>query len=361
MRKKILFVLCTLMATCISLRSFAVANPGVDSATIIPSPVMFPGGTAVFQFDLKNEGTATSSSFVKFRISLQFLNFTGNVFNQATDIERVSGTANFNWVYLPATNTLEATLNGTLNANSRTRFRIKNLNVTQDSPDPANPSIGGNINITTPAAVNSSTSNDNAFYRTYSIPPNPLPISLLSFSAFCNQGKTVIRWVTASEQNNAQFVVSRSANLTDWTPVALLAGAGNSNQELHYEMTDERPLQGLSYYRLTQQDYDGKSETFAPVSIACDGDGISNSMFVFPNPAAEQFTVAINTSLDLDGALTEIEIFNLEGKKVAAKSIALSKGVTQTTFDRNGLAAGQYFVRINSGYLSLKPIVVILQ
>lgn len=360
MFKKLLITLGIVLSTCMTMKSFAIANPGVDSARVVPSPVVYPGGTAAFQFDFVNAGTATSSTFVKFRISLQFLRFTNDLFNPATDIARLSGTADFTWQYLPNTNELVATLSGTLDANSRSRFQIKNLNVTQASPI-TNPAIGGNININTPANLNSSTANDNTNHRTYSVPPDPLPISLASFSALCGTGQTIIKWTTASELNNERFTVSRSTDLHGWSTVATISGAGHSNQALDYQVVDERPHQGPAYYRLTQYDYDGASETFAPISITCLGAEISNSMVVFPNPATEQFTVSVSTSLDIENTQTEIEIFNMEGKKVGDKKINLSKGVTQTTFDRNGLAPGQYIVRASSPYLVLKPIIILLQ
>ena len=41
-------------------------------------------------------------------------------------------------------------------------------------------------------------------------------------------------------------------------PVGTVAGAGNSNTALHYQLTDDEPLPGTSYYRLKQTDFDGQ-------------------------------------------------------------------------------------------------------
>lgn len=353
MYKKTLFAIFWVLCTGLFQKTFAVSDPAVDSLKFFPSTVVYPGGTAVVQFDFINTGTQVTSTFVKFSVGLAGLNFTNDLFNQATDIEYVSGSATFNWVRLPS-NTLWATLNGTLPANSVIRIRIKNLNVT-------GPVVGANLNINTTPNHNSSLLNDNTNGVAFSAPPNPLPVSLTSFTAVCGQGRTVLKWATASELNNEKFVVSRSNDLQSWSMVATVSGAGNSNQTLHYDATDERPTGKLTYYRLTQYDYDGATETFAPVSIACDGAEISNSMLVFPNPATEQFTVSVSTAAEQEKVQAEIEIYNAEGKKVATRNVNLPKGTTQTTFDRNGLAPGQYFVKVSHPYLALKPIVVMLQ
>jgi hypothetical protein len=36
-------------------------------------------------------------------------------------------------------------------------------------------------------------------------------------------------------------------------------GAGNSSKELFYQAADEKPFDGVSFYRLRQTDFDGRT------------------------------------------------------------------------------------------------------
>lgn len=100
--------------------------------------------------------------------------------------------------------------------------------------------------------------------------PTPLPVELTSFYAFCLQNSINITWRTASEKNNDYFLLERSINGFDFQRIAIVQGAGNTQLEQEYLFSDYDFLPGTSYYRLTQVDFDGKSETFDIISIQND-------------------------------------------------------------------------------------------
>ncbi|MCG9911799.1 MAG: T9SS type A sorting domain-containing protein, partial [Flavobacteriales bacterium] len=210
-----------------------------------------------------------------------------------------------------------------------------------------------------------------ARYVTYSIPSfsefwlgatndvNPLPIVLQSFTAECDNGMVKLNWITASEINNEIFLIDRSPNLVEWEEVTTVAGAGNSNAPLSYTAVDDRPLNGLSYYRLTQRDYDGTTESFDPISIICYADGEGNSMLVFPNPAEDKFTVSVNMAVAINNA--ELEISDINGKRIMIRNVNLEKGTTDFTFDRANMNPGTYFIQLRSNKLVLNPIKLIVK
>jgi len=98
---------------------------------------------------------------------------------------------------------------------------------------------------------------------------NPLPIQLLSFTAQCQEQDVVIEWSTASEENNDYFTLLRSEDAEHYEEIAQISGAGNSNEILNYSYNDWNAANGSYYYMLKQTDYNGKSETFAPVHVNC--------------------------------------------------------------------------------------------
>jgi hypothetical protein len=97
-----------------------------------------------------------------------------------------------------------------------------------------------------------------------------LPIELLSFDgeSIPNSNKQVrINWATASELNNDYFRLEASTNGYNWSTVKTVDGAGNSSQTLYYTQTLNLNAPGVWYFRLSQFDFDGESETFDAISI----------------------------------------------------------------------------------------------
>ena len=94
-----------------------------------------------------------------------------------------------------------------------------------------------------------------------------LPIELLYFDGKKINENNLIYWATASEHNTTYFVVEKSEDGFEWKEIGSLAAAGNSIQELHYDLTDNKVKPIYNYYRLTQYDVDGSFETFNPIFI----------------------------------------------------------------------------------------------
>lgn len=96
-----------------------------------------------------------------------------------------------------------------------------------------------------------------------------LPITLRSFHGAWRQNGRVLAltWLTASEKNNATFIVERSADGAAFTRLREVNGAGNSTSLRSYSITDDAPLAQLAYYRLKQVDYDGTTAISAIIPV----------------------------------------------------------------------------------------------
>ncbi len=97
---------------------------------------------------------------------------------------------------------------------------------------------------------------------------NPLPIELIYFKANTENKNILLEWATAAEINNDFFTIERSIDGRNWDIIDYVQGAGNSNITIYYEYKDKNPVEGISYYRLKQTDYDGQFEYFGPVAIS---------------------------------------------------------------------------------------------
>jgi len=100
---------------------------------------------------------------------------------------------------------------------------------------------------------------------------SPLPITLVSFTGQVNEQAVDLEWIVASQVNNDYFTLYRSINCLEWNEIKEIAGYGNCNEIITYNYTDTEPLEGISYYMLSQTDYDGTTERFSPIAIKLQG------------------------------------------------------------------------------------------
>jgi hypothetical protein len=85
----------------------------------------------------------------------------------------------------------------------------------------------------------------------------PSPVTMASLSGTQKQNDIVINWATSAESNSESFDVQRSTNLQSFENIGQIKAAGNSTDKKNYSFIDKTPLDGLSYYRLKQNDFDG--------------------------------------------------------------------------------------------------------
>lgn len=168
-----------------------------------------------------------------------------------------------------------------------------------------------------------------------------LPVELLGFEARAEADRVEVAWSTASETDNAYFEVQRSTDLAQWRVVGTVPGAGSSQQVLHYALTDQAPVVGLSYYRLRQVDIDGESWVSDAKAVMCDAVGPS----LWPDPAVDEVFVSGTGS---EGA--SLDVFDQLGRPVRVDQ-QRAGDVTRLAIDV--LPSGRYFVRKSKTGLSV--------
>jgi hypothetical protein len=178
---------------------------------------------------------------------------------------------------------------------------------------------------------------------------NPLPIDLLSFNTVCSHDIVDVNFSVAAQINNEKFFIERSSDAIDWEVIGEIAGVegGNSNTQMDYVFTDNNPLANLSYYRLTQIDFDGKIKTFYPVSNSC-GTTTEGGLpiDVYPNPARNVVTVEFELN-QYQGDDVYYTISDATGKAVLSDYLQLNKGFNKHTLDVSSLTGGVYFIHFN--------------
>ncbi|MGZ3864425.1 MAG: T9SS type A sorting domain-containing protein [Bacteroidia bacterium] len=173
---------------------------------------------------------------------------------------------------------------------------------------------------------------------------NPTPITLLKFTASYSNSKVVLDWTTATETNNRFFTLEKSSdgvNFNYFADIQSKAPNGNSLLNLSYRTLDEKPFKGVSYYRLKQTDYDGKSEYFKAVSVLATKTKEIN-FSVAPNPNYGEF-VAGFTGIENNSEVS-IVMHDIMGKLVYSNSFIVEDGVnTINIVSDQDLQKGVYF------------------
>ena len=175
----------------------------------------------------------------------------------------------------------------------------------------------------------------------------PLPIELISFTANLNVDAVALSWITAAEVNNDYFTVEKSVDGLSFTEVLKVDGAGNSTGMIDYFDIDRNPYVGISYYRLKQTDYDGKTSysNIVPVEYNPNGDP---TISLFPNPSDVGTTTYLSLN-QFEGGEVLVVLRDITGREIFSKVVIASSGNELIVLNENGsLAKGSYLVTATS-------------
>jgi len=185
----------------------------------------------------------------------------------------------------------------------------------------------------------------------------PLPIELLEFKATSKTSRVLLEWSTASETNNNYFSIERSSNGIDYTAITKVKGAGTTRSYNNYSVYDTEPLDGISYYRLKQVDYDNAFK-YSPI-VSLDFIGSLNFSF-FPNPIKSDEELSFMLTKNNGIKEFNVSISDLSGIEIYTENILTGSESKSTFILKNlNLHAGIYLLKLQSGNSSqIKKLVV---
>ncbi|RYG10810.1 MAG: T9SS type A sorting domain-containing protein, partial [Chitinophagaceae bacterium] len=174
----------------------------------------------------------------------------------------------------------------------------------------------------------------------------PLPVNLLWYTAKRHQQHALLEWKTASEKENAGFILDVSKNGKDFTYLGKVEVKNANNiSGAAYSFVDERGSKfGVQYYRLTQIDENGSKEILGTRAVKFDDATLDFS--VYPNPFTDNLTLLVQTPAAANLVIT---ITNSVGKLMYSREAHVEKGNNRTDFTvGKHLPAGSYFLRLES-------------
>jgi len=143
--------------------------------------------------------------------------------------------------------------------------------------------------------------------------------------------------------NNRGYHVQHGSDELSFRTIGFVNG---QNEAASYGFTHVSPVDGINYYRLKQEDFDGVTE-FSPVRTAAFSAGVGE-LSVYPNPVGDKLFV---TGAEID----ETTILRLSDS--AGRLVTEQKGTNQLDVTQFPIGAYTLIVKNRNGTLT-KPVVI---
>lgn len=176
-----------------------------------------------------------------------------------------------------------------------------------------------------------------------------LPVNLTAFTAEKQGADVLLKWTTASEQNNARFEVQRSVDGMAFETIGTVKGAGNSTRMNRYQLTDRPEQNGgdAIYYRLKQVDLDGRYCYSEIRAVMQQQDLAPGNIVVSPNPFSQLLRISLHSGQD---ATVRLSLQNLNGQEYVNEEQTIGKGENTLVIDQlDDLPAGVYILQLAFG------------
>lgn len=170
---------------------------------------------------------------------------------------------------------------------------------------------------------------------------NALPVELTKFQAAQQGTHVYLQWETASELNTSHFEIERSSDITNFETIGRKSSAGNTIEYQFYNTKDNRPENGLNYYRLKIVDTDGSFEYSHVEVVRFESEP---TIELFPNPVKDMIQLKVD---NLESQESTIEIFDKVGKRLFFDVLRFEDGQLELDVDKINLdESGTYFLRV---------------
>ena len=176
-----------------------------------------------------------------------------------------------------------------------------------------------------------------------------MPIELYSFEAKLDNEIVNLDWVSLTETNNDYYTVERAGPDMIFSPLFNVDGAGTSFITLAYHSVDNSPLQGASYYRLKQTDYDG-DYSYSDIRMVIIDTEVP--VLIYPNPAHSDMYIQVFSPAEENVTVT---LYDNKGSKIYEKFYMLVKGNNQIEINVEQFNNSPFILRVDPENSTIKP------
>ncbi|HEX3167063.1 MAG TPA: T9SS type A sorting domain-containing protein [Chitinophagaceae bacterium] len=156
-----------------------------------------------------------------------------------------------------------------------------------------------------------------------------LPVKFGSIKAYEKQNGIQLDWKVYSENKVKSYEIERSADARSYNIVGSLPALYNNTADGDYGFFDANPLPGISYYRIKNNDIDGKSAY--SIVIRVNRNKSIHGLSLYPNPVLNRI-VSLQGS-DLGRGNYKISIFAANGQEIYKQQIKHNGGTISQTIE----------------------------
>jgi len=145
-----------------------------------------------------------------------------------------------------------------------------------------------------------------------------LPVKFVDVSAAKAGSAIRIAWSNLTELNITEYIVERSANGQQFTAINMQNALRNDGGKASYSQIDASPIPGVSYYRISAVEFDGKK--FYSIIVRVDTrQSNTTDINLYPNPVRDgQFVIQIP---ELNAGKYNLQVFNAVGQQAITQTI----------------------------------------
>lgn len=157
--------------------------------------------------------------------------------------------------------------------------------------------------------------------------------------------KALLTWKTLSEQNTASFIIKRSVDGNNFTEIARINAAGNSNVEKNYSYTDNTISNSNKYYYYMLQIADKDSRfTLSDIKLFRNYSAVPKLITsLSPNPISQPGHLMLQFNADKAGSML-VKLFDSNGKLVKQADMSAEVGLNNGHFHLGNIPAGVYTI-----------------
>jgi len=177
----------------------------------------------------------------------------------------------------------------------------------------------------------------------FDISDKDFKIQPFTFTGLKDANNTVnLQWSATNEADSIGYEIERSTDGVNFISAATVNQGSKSDSLQQYLFNDNKPFQGVNYYRLKQSTADGRVIYSKVVSVVLDKTGVQ--YVVYPNPAKYKTTLRILANMKQ----ANVRLIDALGRKVFLKSYDILNIGQEIQIPLSGLSRGVYFLTLDS-------------
>ncbi len=179
-------------------------------------------------------------------------------------------------------------------------------------------------------------------FARFSLTPIALPVTFTHVQAIQKQKAVTVEWITASETDNAYFIVERSADgVNNFQNIGRVSGNGTTTTAHQYWFNDEAPLSGTNYYRVKQVDIDDEFSYSKVVKVSFTNQS-TEKILIAPNPVNKNIRLQLTNS----NSVYQLQVYGVDGKILLQNTGVEMQLNTYLNSQLNKLTKGLYFIKV---------------